>query len=203
MPITADSSDVIALESRIRTLRDALLAAQLDRTADIAAAHPAHRRSAANLVHYVELRNHDIRELQTDLGLMGLSSLGRSEPYVLATIEAVLSVLAAMSDRDASESLAEITLTEGHELLETNATLLSLSSGVARFTCRDERTWTRGCRDRKHCANTRAKHDTCCDAGGSVTACNASSSPTPCVTRRVIGHRHWSTWRASHSSAIS
>lgn len=120
MPTTADSSDVIALESRIRTLRDALLAAQLDRTADIAAAHPAHRRSAANLVHYVELRNHDIRELQTNLGLMGLSSLGRSEPYVLATIEAVLSVLAAMSDRDAPESLAEITLTEGHDLLDAS-----------------------------------------------------------------------------------
>ena len=124
MPTTADSSDVIALESRIRTLRDALLAAQLDRTADIAAAHPAHRRSAANLVHYVELRNHDIRELQTNLGLMGLSSLGRSEPYVLATIEAVLSVLAAMSDRDAPQPLAEIALTEGHDLLETNANRL-------------------------------------------------------------------------------
>jgi pyruvate kinase len=118
------SSDLTALEAEVRDLRECLLAAEVTRAEEIAAAHPLHRRSAANLVHYVELRNHDIRDLQTRLALVGLSSLGRSEPYVLATIEAVLSVLAVMTDRAPPEPHARIALTEGHELLAANAELL-------------------------------------------------------------------------------
>jgi pyruvate kinase len=116
-----DSSNVTTLAEQVRGLRDALLAAEVARAAEIAAAHPSHRRSAANLVHYVELRNHDIRELQTALALMGLSSLGRSEPYVLATIEAVLSLLAMMAGQQPPETHAGIALTDGQELLELNA----------------------------------------------------------------------------------
>jgi pyruvate kinase len=115
------SYDLIALAEQVRELRDALLSAEVARSAEIARAHPSHRRSAANLVHYVELRNHDIRDLQTVLAVMGLSSLGRSEPYVLATIEAVLSMLAVMIDEMQPEAHANIALTEGHELLELNA----------------------------------------------------------------------------------
>jgi pyruvate kinase len=115
------SPDLTALEARVRALRDALLAAEVARANEIAATHPSHRRSAANLVHYVELRNHDIRELQRLLGLMGLSSLGRSEPYVLATIEAVLRVLASMTNAAQPERRAGVALTEGIDLLALNA----------------------------------------------------------------------------------
>jgi pyruvate kinase len=118
------SCDLTALEAEVRDLRDCLVAAELAHADEIAAAHPLHRRSAANLVHYVELRSHDIRDLQTRLAVVGLSSLGRSEPYVLATIEAVLSVLAVMTDQTPPEPRAGIALTEGHELLAANAELL-------------------------------------------------------------------------------
>jgi pyruvate kinase len=116
-----DSYDLIALAGQLGELRDSLLAAEVARADEIAAAHPSHRRSATNLVHYVALRNHDIRELQTRLALMGLSSLGRSEPYVLATIEAVLSLLAIMADEPPPQPHAAIALTEGRDLLELNA----------------------------------------------------------------------------------
>ena len=43
------------------------------------ALHEAHRRSARNLAHYLALRRHDVRELQSQLALLGLSSLGRTE----------------------------------------------------------------------------------------------------------------------------
>jgi pyruvate kinase len=118
------SCDLTALEADVRHLRDCLVAAELAHADEIAAAHPLHRRSAANLVHYVELRSHDIRDLQTRLALVGLSSLGRSEPYVLATIEAVLSVLAVMTDQASPEPRAGIALTEGHALLAANADML-------------------------------------------------------------------------------
>jgi pyruvate kinase len=117
----SSSYDLIALEAQVRELRDALLAAEVARADEISAAHPSHRRSATNLVHYVELRNHDVRDLQAQLGLVGLSSLGRSEPYVLATIEAVLSVLALMTGQEPPEPRASIALTDGQDLLAINA----------------------------------------------------------------------------------
>jgi pyruvate kinase len=50
-------------------------------------------QSARNLVHYVSLRRHDIRELQQDLGRLALSSLGRLESHVIATLDALLALL--------------------------------------------------------------------------------------------------------------
>jgi pyruvate kinase len=52
-----------------------------------------HRPSACNLLHYMALRRHDIRGLQEHLAEMGLSSLGRSEAHVLASLDAVLALL--------------------------------------------------------------------------------------------------------------
>ena len=46
--------------------------------------------SAENLLHYLALRREDIRPLQDKLTRLGLSSLGRVEPHVMATINAVL-----------------------------------------------------------------------------------------------------------------
>lgn len=51
------------------------------------------RSSAANLVHYLAVRRHDIRELQYELHVHGLSSLGRMEAYVVPTLLAVQAVL--------------------------------------------------------------------------------------------------------------
>ena len=82
MPSVDDRDDLVDLAAEVTRLRDAMLHAERERSDEIEAAHPLHRRSAANLVHYVELRNHDIRHLQTQLGLLGLSSLGRSESSV-------------------------------------------------------------------------------------------------------------------------
>ena len=116
-----DTKALEHLEADVRALRDALIAAETARSAEIAAAHPAHQRSAANLIHYLELRHHDVRTLQTRLADLGLSSLGRSEPNVLATVEAVLSVLARLTGHPAVEPRATVTLGEGPDLLAANA----------------------------------------------------------------------------------
>ncbi len=47
---------------------------------------PSYRRSAANLLAYVALRQLDLRRLQLELGENGLSSLGRCEGYVAASL---------------------------------------------------------------------------------------------------------------------
>ncbi len=51
----------------------------------------------ANLAAYVSLRRHDLRDLQTRLTQLGLSSLGRSESHVLASLDAVLAVLRTLN----------------------------------------------------------------------------------------------------------
>ncbi len=79
--------------------------------------------SAENLLHYLALRNSDLRPLQDRLARLGLSSLGRAEAHVLATIDAVLHNLYLMSARQpdgvgALEFLAAFD--EGADQLELN-----------------------------------------------------------------------------------
>lgn len=58
---------------------------------------PERMTSAQNLLHYLALRREDIRPLQDRLTRLGLSSLGRMEPHVLATVDAVLHNLYLLS----------------------------------------------------------------------------------------------------------
>jgi len=51
---------------------------------------PERYQSGENLLHYLALRSRDLRPLQDRLARLGLSSLGRVEAHVLATIGAVL-----------------------------------------------------------------------------------------------------------------
>src|SRR4029079_17141327 len=57
---------------------------------------PEHRSSARNMVHYWAIRQCDLRDLQATLASHGLSSLGRSEPHVEATLLRVRSAICAM-----------------------------------------------------------------------------------------------------------
>ncbi len=117
--LDADGLDGVVDE--VRALRQCMLSAEHARADDIAATDLSYRRSAANLIHYVELRRHDIRDLQARLGSLGLSSLGRAEPYVLATLEAVLTALAGLRGDPAPATTANVGLAEGQELLCRNA----------------------------------------------------------------------------------
>jgi pyruvate kinase len=64
---------------------------------DLLAVHPEYRESARNLVHYLALRASDIQGLQEDLQSLGLSSLGRAERNVMASVHAVQSALRPMT----------------------------------------------------------------------------------------------------------
>ncbi|MCG8512452.1 MAG: pyruvate kinase, partial [Rhodospirillales bacterium] len=63
------------------------------------AAAPGYRDSARNLLHYLALRQHDLRGLQEELSSLGLSSLGRLEAHTMATLNAVLKTLHRLADR--------------------------------------------------------------------------------------------------------
>ncbi len=115
------------LLGEVLAVRDAVVAAESAQAGTIAAVAPRHRRSAINLVHYVELRRHDIRALQVELAALGVSSLGRAEPHVLASLDAVIGVLAALAgvpDPVAHGPTPPVAVDEGAELLAENAARL-------------------------------------------------------------------------------
>ena len=57
----------------------------------------AFRPSAENLAAYLALRRHDLSALQGALSALGLSSLGRCESHVLASLDAVIAALARLA----------------------------------------------------------------------------------------------------------
>jgi len=63
------------------------------------------RPDAINLLHYLALRRTDLRALQRRLSALGLSSLGRSEAQVMATLTATHAAAAALAgDRGVAQS---------------------------------------------------------------------------------------------------
>jgi pyruvate kinase len=84
-------------------------------------AHGKAWRSAANLAQYLALRQHDLRDLQDQLALHGLSSLGRCEGHVLHTLNAVRAALARMACTTPSKEPDDapvVTPVEARNLLE-------------------------------------------------------------------------------------
>src|SRR5579871_603766 len=93
MPVNATPAQVASLLSELKELRESCLSMEEEFRPSIAEACPQSRRSVQNLLHYLALRNHDRRDLQSRLAALGLSSLGRSESSALAAIEAVIAIL--------------------------------------------------------------------------------------------------------------
>ena len=109
-----------SLVNQIRLLRDDALALEQSRVADLERIDPACRASAKNLVHYLSVRQHDLRDLQRDLAHLGLSSLGRMEAHVLPTLNAVLVALHKLSGATPPTNL-ELDMDAGDELLSAHA----------------------------------------------------------------------------------
>lgn len=84
--LTTIRAEMINLASPAETILDKL--------------NPTYHESARNLLHYLALRRHDLRPLQLRLAALGLSSLGRAESHVLATVDAVLRALHRLIQRD-------------------------------------------------------------------------------------------------------
>src|SRR3974390_514242 len=88
--VMRDDHSVDALINELSALRTEMLHEENMLAEQISSVCEAHRESARNLVHYIVLRRHDVRDLQERLTANGLSSLGRAEADVLGAIDAVL-----------------------------------------------------------------------------------------------------------------
>lgn len=120
-PPTVDACD--DLIRQMESLRRSIEQQAEPEIATLAGLSSERLASAQNLLHYLALRNIDLRPLQDRLARLGLSSLGRAEAHVLATIDAVLHNLYLMSARQPEgvgtlEFLASFD--EGADQLELN-----------------------------------------------------------------------------------
>jgi len=102
MPAPRDGPHSDRLIRTLATLRDDALALERHFSGALAAIPGERRPSGRNLLHYLALRQHDIRRLQSELAELGLSSLGRLEAHTLASIEAVLAALERLAGAPAS-----------------------------------------------------------------------------------------------------
>jgi pyruvate kinase len=112
--------DRLALD--VQQLREDVVAGAAALAEELEAVHPENRPSARNLVHYLALRRHDLRNLQLRLARVGLSSLGRSEPHVLITLDRILAMLALARGTTPREAAAPpVGFREGERILAGNA----------------------------------------------------------------------------------
>ena len=117
----ADLEDLLRELTAIR--EDMVTDPAMSRTR-LAEVHANYRESARNLLHYLALRRHDLRPLQVRLAALGLSSLGRAESHVLATVDAVLEVLHRLTGDSWQRPSPEATVidfTGGERLLTEHA----------------------------------------------------------------------------------
>lgn len=115
------------LIQQLKLLRSEMLQLEASGMADSGSVHSEHRASAANLIHYLALRRHDIRQLQTELATLGLSSLGRNEQHVMGGLDAVLRMLTQLvAPAEAPLDLPDRApaIGEGATLLEKNSEIL-------------------------------------------------------------------------------
>ncbi len=99
--VVVDEDELRALLDELSTLRARVGVGALRRLEHLRDCYADGRytRSALNLAHYLELRRADLRPLQDRLAAVGLSSLGRGEAHVDATLSSIVALLARATGR--------------------------------------------------------------------------------------------------------
>ncbi len=129
MPHEVFRSRAARLIKPAEDLRQRMLDFERSHHAEIAQVAPELQDSTRNLIHYLALRQVDVRTLQMDLAQLGLSSIGRMEAYALTGLQNVLRALRALSGdaqsaQPAGEAGAADTLDAGDARLKQHANAL-------------------------------------------------------------------------------
>lgn len=93
------------LVTELNEIRVEMLELEAAEFARLSGLHHTQTESARNLIHYLALRRHDRRHIQEKLSLNGLSSLGRAESHVKASIDAIAGILRRLTNKPDVEPL--------------------------------------------------------------------------------------------------
>ncbi len=117
----AHSKQVEALRAQVKALRAAVVASRADYAGfSDTIKRPVFAASALNLQHYLTLRQTDLRAMQRQLMVLGLSTLGRAEGHVLATLDAVIWALSCICGQPKARAPSERQFLRGAERLRLN-----------------------------------------------------------------------------------
>jgi len=123
--LPCEAPDFKSLKNDLVELREHVLDLEKKSAGLLKGVHPKHLCSGRNLLQYLALRTVDVRALQYLLSEWGLSSLGRAERKVQATLDTVLAVMYALEGKKwASDQPPPVCFKEGRRLLEENTDLL-------------------------------------------------------------------------------
>ena len=114
------ASSVQGLIRELSSIRAEMLRQEAGAEAALRGLHESYSESAKNLIHYMALRRHDLREAQHRLAELGLSSLGGAASHVMQNLEAVLRLLRCVEGSGGpvvSGSGDRVGPSEGHRLL--------------------------------------------------------------------------------------
>lgn len=114
-----------SLRTRLLKLRKSILEHEQAASDLIESVYPENRNSARNLIQFLALRTHDLRQLQSDLIEVGLSSLTRPERKVQATLDTLIAVLHQLEGKEWNpEEKPPFCFKEGRQQLEDNTAQL-------------------------------------------------------------------------------
>ncbi len=112
------NADIHSLKGALEQLEAKMRLATQQQSAVIEQLHPSQKISALNLIRYLVLRSEDIRSLQDQLHIAGLSSLASSESHILRQIQACLERLGKTYSND---EIAACDYFIGREIIQKRA----------------------------------------------------------------------------------
>ena len=98
-PSPLEKDPLERLVTELNEIRVEMLELEAAEFARLSGLHHTQTESARNLIHYLALRRHDRRHIQEKLSLEGLSSLGRAESHVKASVDAIAGVLRRLTNK--------------------------------------------------------------------------------------------------------
>lgn len=118
----------------VQQLYDACLTAEHKAAAEITRLPETQRASAANFIHYLAVRQYDLRGVHDSLSDLGISSLRFAEPYTLHNLQQVIHLLSLLTDRpNVAPAKKAMDLAHGRGALANNAeTLFGSAEGAGR-----------------------------------------------------------------------
>ncbi|OHD84984.1 pyruvate kinase [Sulfuricurvum sp. RIFCSPLOWO2_12_FULL_43_24] len=84
--------------------------------------------SLLNMHHYLNLRKYDFAHLQDDLTKVGLSSFGRSQAHIEASVNVALEILSRALGKKLPIQAAHLSYEASHQIMDKNAQIFSTSS---------------------------------------------------------------------------
>ncbi|MDN5216262.1 pyruvate kinase [Fulvivirgaceae bacterium BMA12] len=109
---------IVSIEDIIQRLKQA----ESDQSHLLLDVHNNSQLSATNLIHYRNLREYDIRDLQKKLGNLGLSRLAKAESHIMASLLSLEYILKKMVDPHITENVtAPFSIKKSQKILAMKA----------------------------------------------------------------------------------